>query len=170
MGAECGIALTKNAGLKIAEEELRKELNMKDNNLRFNFRMWNKGLKKMTYFGNPQLTWEMPEENKRIGKALFAFELTNNSSLYFGDYKKVMQCIGKLDKNNKPIFEHDIVAFYDTKGTMYKKVVKWDEKLLCYSFGNMPYEEFSKNRFIQPSNCEVIGNIYENKELTRRDA
>jgi uncharacterized phage protein (TIGR01671 family) len=142
---------------------------MKDTDLHLNFRMWNKGLKKMTYFGNPKFTLEMPEEKKRIGKALFAFELTNNSSLYLGAYEDVMQCIGKLDKNNKPIFEHDIVVFCDTEGTMRKKVVKWDKKLLCYSFGNIPYREFSENRFIQPFNCEVIGNIYENKELIRID-
>lgn len=140
-----------------------KELNMKEDDLRLNFRMWNEGLKKMTYWGNPEFTWGMPEENKRMGRTLFAFTLTNNSSLYFGEYKDIMQCIGKLDKNNKPIFEHDIIAFCDIEGITHKKIVRWDKKLLCYFFGNIPYEKFSKNRFV----CEVIGNIHENKKLKK---
>ena len=83
----------------------------------------------------------------------------------FGDYnfpenEEVMQFTGLLDKNGKEIYEGDVMK------TVYEGIVTvifrigafWctGEKLNI----NIPVYEF-----VQDGECEVIGNIYENKEL-----
>lgn len=103
----------------------------------------------------------------------------------------VMQCTGLKDKNGKLIYEGDIVRFEETyecacftniKEVLFKIV--WSD----YSFkvkqikiiqGNVSYEfplTLSKLLEIEPYtehqttiNLEIIGNIYENKELLEEE-
>ena len=103
----------------------------------------------------------------------------------------VMQCTGLKDKNGKLIYEGDIVRFEETyecacftniKEVLFKIV--WSD----YSFkakqikiiqGNKSYEfplTLSKLLEIEPYteyqttiNLEIIGNIYENKELLEEE-
>lgn len=105
--------------------------------------------------------------------------------------KLVMQCTGLKDKNGKLIYEGDIVRFEETyecacftniKEVLFKIV--WSD----YSFkakqikiiqGNKSYEfplTLSKLLEIEPYtehqttiNLEIIGNIYENKELLEEE-
>lgn len=74
----------------------------------------------------------------------------------------LMQCTGLKDKNGKLIYEGDIVKIFHISGTMQGKlftdVVEWNE--LRYRFDTEKYGVFDED-----DTYEVIGNIYENKEL-----
>jgi uncharacterized phage protein (TIGR01671 family) len=142
---------------------------MEENDLRLMFRMWNDALKEMTYFDNPHLhlSIESPVDCRKEMKYLFAFDIAKDSALYFGNYKIVMQCIGRRDIEGKPVFEEDIIEFYDAVGNLYKKIITWNEELLCYSIGNIPFVKLFGGSFIQPKKdtFKVIGNPYENPKL-----
>lgn len=80
------------------------------------------------------------------------------------DFKDVilMQSTGLFDKNNKEIFEGDIVlvlgslytVFYDIEKGSYRLKPHDDRWLVDYM-----------SNFSHGGNFEVVGNIYENKEL-----
>ena len=86
------------------------------------------------------------------------------SFLRGADKVELMQSTGILDKNNKEIFEGDIV---DYKGR--KAVVKWHGSYasFIYRFVDELKERVSEWHplFLAYYHFEVIGNIYENKEL-----
>jgi hypothetical protein len=65
------------------------------------------------------------------------------------------------------LFEDDIVEFNNTEGQIFRKAVKWNDKLLCFMVGNMPYMKLYESQYIQPSQLlfEIIGNTLDNPEL-----
>lgn len=72
----------------------------------------------------------------------------------------VGQFIGLRDKNEKEIFEDDIVAWYDSDGNYRKDLVKWMNGGLC------PCTLYTGWDYCE---MEVIGNIYDNPELLKGD-
>ena len=70
----------------------------------------------------------------------------------------IMQYTGLKDKNGKEIYEGDILkgTFYGFPMPEYDYVfqIYWDEK-----------EKGFMASYFEPSECEVIGNIYDNPEL-----
>jgi len=73
--------------------------------------------------------------------------------------------MGIEDKNGIKIFKNDIVRYNDTEGNVYIHLVMYDTGYLCWTFDDMPYIKIKKSGYFQDMNLEVIGNIYENKEL-----
>ena len=83
------------------------------------------------------------------------------------DLYDIQFCTGLKDKNGKLIYEGDYIKNLKTN-TIYK--VFWEDKATCFMlkstrFGGvvstyMMFEEY-------PNNLEVIGNIYENKDLLK---
>lgn len=92
--------------------------------------------------------------------------------LHFDDYECIMQSTGLKDKNNKEIFEGDIVKRY--RNPFFK--AKWEyqietvvrrksELLLGRYIGNNCMTISFGLPFTKSDLLEVIGNIYENPEL-----
>lgn len=87
----------------------------------------------------------------------------------------IMQCTGLKDKNGKLIYEGDIVKsdFKFFTITINPLAFKVGDVVFSELFGGWvinskdkaaPYQQAHLGK-IEAQNCEVIGNIYENKEL-----
>lgn len=74
----------------------------------------------------------------------------------------IMQSTGLCDKNGKEIFEGDIVSGASGGSTGKYKVMYYDKTASyeCYGLDNTRLDPL-----YQVSDCEVIGNIYENPDL-----
>lgn len=81
---------------------------------------------------------------------------------------KLMQSTGMLDKNGKEIYEGDILRTYD--GELAKVV--WNVSLGCWEAEFLDeIVDLSEVADIQSnrSDCEIVGNIYENRELLEEE-
>ena len=111
------------------------------------FRTWNSETKEIEVFNTY-------EEISELFLALSADD----------GFYSIMQSTGLFDKNGKEIFEGDIV---DYKGR--KAVIKWHGSYasFIYRFVDELQERVSEWHplFLAYYHFEVIGNIYENKEL-----
>lgn len=79
----------------------------------------------------------------------------------------LMQSTGLKDKNGKEIFEGDVLAIETDEGVTNLKVF-WDEKHALFMFESKKYNEKDLLAELVEDNTypfEIIGNIYENKEL-----
>ena len=118
------------------------------------FRAWDKEFKEMVQVNALVL-------DEQVIKVTY-----KNKNVVKDDVKEyvLMQSTGLKDKNGKEIFEGDIV---DYKGR--KAVVKWHGSYasFIYRFVNELQERVSEWHplFLAYYHFEVIGNIYENKEL-----
>lgn len=88
------------------------------------------------------------------------------------DGRFFMQSTGQKDKNGKLIYEGDIVKFnFDTDGII--AVVSWDdnEGQVGYYLNTTDYfkDKYVTDYDFYKNDYEVIGNIYENKELLEEE-
>ena len=91
-----------------------------------------------------------------------------NDRPVFTEQETIGQFIGLCDKNGKKIFEDDILRVYDGE-RYFNIVVKWSEKAMafmaCYCDGNQSPLSWFSGLLSRTHEIEVIGNIYDNKEL-----
>ena len=78
------------------------------------------------------------------------------------DPSTICQCTGLKDKNGKLIWENDIVKhdFGKDQIGVQLAIVKYDSKYACYQI--KPIYDWM---YCDKSDCEVIGNIFDNPEL-----
>lgn len=77
------------------------------------------------------------------------------------DEVELMQSTGLFDKNNKEIFEGDVVRVLDSLYTVFYDTEKGSYRLKPHDDRwNVDY----MSNFSHGGNFEVVGNIYENKE------
>lgn len=131
---------------------------MKD---RFKFRVWNEESKSM--YDCQQLTpWALDPAQDKLEGVFIPFK----------EGYEIMQCTGLKDKNNKLIYEGDIMEMGD-----YKNVIRWGEIIgEGYGFIWESVRKFTIGRYdILESmtgfidEYKIIGNIYENPELLKNN-
>lgn len=118
------------------------------------FRAWDKENKKMMKVSSISL------ENKEIAVKDFG-------TYHFFRIKDIelMQYIGLKDKNNKEIYEGDIVLVKPGGTSTYKTVVKFKEGAFIASLIDGEDYIYIFNRGFDSNDFEIIGNIYKNKKL-----
>lgn len=81
----------------------------------------------------------------------------------------LMQSTGLVDKNGKEVFEGDLIKF-DGKYTKAERLIRYSEKegrlVACSTDFIYDYCDFNKDWILQ---WEVIGNIFENPELIKKE-
>lgn len=85
----------------------------------------------------------------------------------FVDNLVIMQSTGLKDKNDKEIFEGDILAC-KTDDEVINLNVFWDEEHALFMFESKKYNEQEPLAELVENNTypfEIIGNVYENPEL-----
>lgn len=94
--------------------------------------------------------------------------MDKNTGVWYGSYNKrykdfnLMQYTGLKDKNNKEIYEGDILSDGNVKN-LYKVIFENGSFRTEYK-GD--FEEYSFDLIdVVAQGCEVVGNIYENPEL-----
>lgn len=118
------------------------------------FRAWDKMLKEMVQVNALVL-------DEQVVKVTY-----KNGNVAKDDMKEyeLMQSTGFKDKNGKEIFEGDIVDYKDRKA-----LVSWHGSYASFIYRFV--DELQKRNaewnplYLAYMRCEVIGNIYENKEL-----
>lgn len=123
------------------------------------FRAWDKENEKMVKVSSISL------ENKEIAVKDFG-------TYHFFRIKDIelMQYIGLKDKNNKEIYEGDIVLVKPGgTSTWYKTVVKFKEGAFIASLIDREDYICIFNRGFDSNDFEIIGNIYKNKKLLKEN-
>ena len=130
-------------------------------NNRFKFRVWDKLAERMIY---PDKGYQGHYTLDLNGKF---HNLQNGSG---GDDYVIQQYTGLKDKNGKEIYEGDIVQY--NQNSSYDNmdfIAKWSDDKLGFIFQSNSGDELLNqtphlNRF---KHLEVVGNIFENKELLK---
>jgi len=96
----------------------------------------------------------------KIEKVMFFIGSNPNLTNYQTTIYELMQFTGLKDKNDKEIYEGDIINT--------NTIIKFNEKTGNFSCWSEREKDWVSRDYINLSyNREVIGNIYENKELLK---
>lgn len=82
--------------------------------------------------------------------------------LHFDDYECIMQSTGLKDKNGKEIFEGDIVKMAKD---VYSEPTYYEVVRHRGGAYRLESKQHGCELWLRHTGCEVVGNVYENKEL-----
>ena len=127
------------------------------------FRVWVKIGKRMIFSDD---ILDIDYENKEIvtQQVYFVNGLPDDRDIYCYDFDDIelMQSTGLVDKNGKEIFEGDIVKMSKdvySEPTYYEVVRQYGGAYRLES------KQHGCELWLRHTDCEVVGNIYENREL-----
>nr|DAS37155.1 MAG TPA: YopX protein [Caudoviricetes sp.] len=121
------------------------------------FRAWDKALNEMNY---KVMVGNCDTDDENWTCPIIWIE-ERQDWLHFDDYECIMQSTGLKDKNGKEIFEGDILG---TKDGLLNGIIEYREDLGMFVNSLIRYNNFERLCNVA-SDREIIGNIYENKEL-----
>lgn len=139
------------------------------------FRTWDKQNKEFSEWTNRD-----PFFDTSSGKIFFWERTRNEDGSYGGDIIledlsdrfELQQFTGILDKNNKEIFEGDVLERVSPSGSFVKIFVSWHERECCFVYNSVCNPHGSPNplhdNFVNLADWTywvVCGNIFENPEL-----
>ena len=141
------------------------------------FRAYSKSLKRMLSFEHLQEATKgmVDVANAEIQKRGLKFNKLSPYGLFLpleDDDLEFMQFTGLTDKNGKKIFEGDIVKYINTQSAVYdvgRKMcgfIVFDEDCQAYMSKNNLQRDFD---WCFGDKLEVIGNIYDNPEMTKEN-
>lgn len=142
---------------------------------RFKLRAWYKPYNEMIYFDSIEMV-NSGNYFKDKSYCLAVHSITDGESYVHDDWAEpvddcdytLMHCIGLLDKNNKFIYESDIIRYkwtdyLESKNEIILFVTYYKYRFCVFSINNELYEGEIYN--IIDGEVEIIGNIYENGDL-----
>lgn len=103
-----------------------------------------------------------------IGINRLCFGNSKTEDLFFRDFEEVelMQYTGLKDKNGKEIYDGDIVLVESGgTSTWYKTVIKFKEVAFIASLIDGEDYIYIFNHGFDSNDFEILGNVYENKNL-----
>ena len=119
--------------------------------------------------------WSNPTKTHFLSKIFTLDEIESGEQFmvldnepFFKNYRRVaiLQWTGLLDKNDKEVYEGDIIRIKPNpkdyggyKGHNYIELVFWNDEEACYDIA------IDRTWLLLKSDIEIIGNIYENPEL-----
>ena len=81
-------------------------------------------------------------------------------------YSDLMQSTGLLDKNDKEIFESDIVEWeHKDTGQLVRGIIKYDTELGFWGMTDVRFKELKAIGYLSEQNVTALGNKFENLEL-----
>ena len=123
------------------------------------FRAWDKARNEMNYkvmVGNCDLSdvnWTCP---------IIWIEERKNWLHFDDDYECIMQSTGLKDKNDKEIFEGDVVKMAKD---VYSEPTYYEVVRHRGGAYRLKSKQHGCELWLRHTDCEVVGNVYENKEL-----
>nr|DAV95772.1 MAG TPA: YopX protein [Caudoviricetes sp.] len=114
--------------------------------------------------------WVVGHFYEFMGKSyIFEPPFTSKALTYEVEPSTICQCTGLKDKNDKQIFENDIVSYWDSYSTenglaeadCIGKVV-WDDETISFQVTNRLSAESWE---VLDDECSVVGNAIDNPEL-----
>ena len=132
------------------------------------FRAWNKATKEM-YGADEIIAINFEEKEICVQTIYFEQGLPDSRDLDYYDFDDIvlMQSTGMRDKNDREIFEGDILSI-ETDEENVKVEVSWDNKHALFIFESKKYNEKEALGELFEDNSypfKIIGNVWEDPEL-----
>lgn len=132
------------------------------------FRAWNKATKEM-YGADDIIAINFEEKEICVQTIYFEQGLPDSRDLDYYDFDDIvlMQSTGMRDKNDREIFEGDILSI-ETDEENVKVEVSWDNKHALFIFESKKYNDKEALGELFEDNSypfKIIGNVWEDGEL-----